>query len=82
MNFFDEVAKLHDLESIWASLDRLGSHLREARYIASSSYAERAEEFWQKIVNLQDVANELQTEVEKEAHDMRIKIYGPEEEEE
>lgn len=81
MSTYDEEMKLHDLELIMASLSRLMPHLKEARFLASSSYAKKAEEFWQKIVNLQGVANELITEVEKEARVLRTEIYGPDEEE-
>lgn len=82
MYLYDEDTQLNDLEAILAALVRLNPHLKNARYIAGSSYDKKAAEFWEKIVKLQGVANELITEVEKEAHARRVQLYGPEEEEE
>ena len=82
MYLYDDETKLNDIESILEALDRIVPPLKNARYLASCSYSKKATEFWAKIVKLQGVANELITEVEKEVHDRRIKLYGPDEEEE
>ena len=82
MYLYDDETKLNDIESILEALDRIVPPLKNARYLASCSYSKKAAEFWEKIVKLQGVANELITEVEKEVHDRRIKLYGPDEEEE
>lgn len=82
MTLYDEETKLNDLEAILASLNRLNPPLKNARYLAGCSYSKKAAEFWEKIVSLQSIVNEFQTEVEKEVHVRRLKLYGPEEEEE
>ena len=81
MYLYDDETKLNDIESILEALDRIVPPLKNARYLASCSYSKKAAEFWGKIVKLQGAANELITEVEKEVHDRRVKLYGPDEEE-
>lgn len=81
MYLYDDETKLNDIESILEALDRIVPPLKNARYLASCSYSKKAAEFWEKIIKLQGAANELITEVEKEVHDRRVKLYGQDEEE-